>query len=226
MSKQLPTAVKLSSRTERALARRAADGDRSAYLDLFMHYLPSLSRFVRHQVRYGEETGQVEQGLIDPRGIVDQVYIAGLRTLDSKPRRLTFRNWLRYLALRILRQQIRVEHQEEPIGLALERLVQLDDNVDTELWEFYQPDDICAVEDILEDGNGSPESEIERQETAAEIERQIDLLPEPQRELLRLRLMEGLHADEIAALKNLSSTAVQQSLREACQVIRQNLSAQ
>ena len=225
MSKQVPTAVKVDSRTERALARRAADGDRTAYLELFMHHLPSLGRYVRHEVRYGEETGQVEQGLIDPRAIVDQVYIAGLRTLDSKPRRMTFRSWLRYLALRILRQQILIEHQEEPIGLALERLVQFDDNVDTDLWEFYQPDDICAVEDILEDGSGNPESEIERRETAAEIERQIDLLPEPQRELLRLRLMEGLHADEIAALKDLSPAAVQQSLREACQVIRQNLSA-
>ncbi len=217
------TSVVAVRKREPTLIRLARQGDRDAYIDLFVRHLPSLDRFVRHEIHYAEKAGIVQHGLIDPCDITDQVYIAGMRNLQDKPVRTTFRNWLRFLALRIIKQQIRIEHQEGPNGLALERMIAPAGKTDTEFWEFYQPDDVYAVEDVLGDGRGDPASEVERQETAAEITEGIAALPDDLRELLQLRLLEGMHADEIAALKSASPAAVQNALRQACEVLRGQL---
>ncbi len=217
------TSVAAVRKREPTLTRLARQGDRDAYLELFVRYLPSLDRFVRHEIHYAEKTGIVQRGLIDPCDVTDQVYIAGMKSLKAKPGRMAFRNWLRYLALHIIKQQIRIEHKEGPNHLALERMVAPAGNTDTEFWEFYQPDDLYALEDVLGDGHGDPVQELERQETAAEIAQGIAALPDKLRELLQLRLMEGLHADEIAALKSDSPLAVQTALRQACEVLRAQL---
>ncbi len=217
------TKIESDRKREPTLIRLARQGDRDAYLDLFVRHLPSLDRFVRHEIHYAEKAGIVQHGLIDPCDITDQVYIAGMRNLQDKPARTTARNWFRFLALRIIKQQIRTEHQEGPNGLALERMIAPPGKTDTEFWEFYQPDDLYAVEDVLGDARGDPAYELERQETNAEIEQGIAALPDELRELLQLRLLEGMHADEIAALKSASPVAVQDALRKACEVLRGQL---
>ncbi len=220
------TTVEQYKKRVTTLTRLARQGDRDAYLDLFVRYLPSLDRFVRHEIHYAEKAGILQQGLIDPCDVTDQVYIAGMRSLKDKPARMSFRNWLCYLALCILKQQIRIEHEEGPNGLALERMVAPAGKTDSEFWEFYQPDDLYAVEDMLGDARGDPANELERQETAAEIAQGIAALPDELRELLQLRLLEGLHAEEIAALKSASPVAIQMALRQACEVLRGQLGPQ
>ncbi|MGB8647238.1 MAG: sigma factor-like helix-turn-helix DNA-binding protein [Anaerolineae bacterium] len=205
---------------ERTLTRLARAGDRNAYLDLFVRYLSSLDLFVRHEIHYAEKGGMIERGLLDPCAVIDQVYIAGLDGVKAKPARMAFRVWLRYLALHIIRQQVRVERGEKPAGVTLEQMAPPSGNMDTELWEFYQPDEGFAMEDLLGDPRSNPEQELEQRETVAEIEQEIDTLPVELREMLRLRLMEGMHADEIAALRNESPVAVQAALRQACEVLR------
>ncbi len=209
---------------DRALLRRAGKGDREAYLHLFLQHLPSLDRFVRHQIRYAEKIGAVERGLIDPCAIVDQVYIAALSSLKQIPAKTSFRLWLRYLAVHILRQQIRIEHEEEPIGPVIERGLQPTGNVDGDLWEFYQPDDVVSNEDLLSDASAAdPLIWLEQRETTSEIEQKMNDLPLELREAVTLRLIEGLDATEIATLKNTSTDAIRQAIRDACAAIRREI---
>jgi RNA polymerase sigma factor (sigma-70 family) len=199
--------------------------DRETFLHLFLQQLPALDRFVRHTVRHAEQTGAAERGLVDPCAIIDQVYIAALADLKKIPAQKTFDQWLRYLALHIARQQIRLEHSAEPLGLTLERPLQENGNVDSDLWEFYQPDDVVSVEDVVNDRSAlDPAQLLERRETESEIERWIDELPPELREALRLRLFEGLNATEIAALKNRSMDDIRQAIRDACAVVRERAS--
>jgi len=211
-------------RVNRTLLRRVRAGDREAYLQLFLQHLPGLDRFVRHIIRYAEKIGAVESGLIDPSSIIDQVYIAALADLKKMPAKTTFDNWLRYLALHITRQQIRLEHEAEPSGPDLERPWLTNANVDNDLWEFYQPDDVFSVEDVLVGGTATdPEQMLEQSETESEIRQWIEELPPELREALQLRLIEGLNAAEIAQLKHDSMDNVRQAIRDACAAVRERL---
>lgn len=208
------------SKPEQKLLTLARGGDRTAYLHLFMASLPDLDRFTRHEIHYSETIGAVERGLIDPCAILDQVYIAGLNMLSKMPK-LSFRVWLRYLALHILRQQVRVEHREEPAGLSLEDSLQQDASEDTDLWEFYQPDDVLKVEDMVEDPSSTdPESVLESRETETEIEDRINTLPSEMRELLKLRFLEGLSVNEIAKTMRLAPEDVRRTMQQACEALR------
>jgi RNA polymerase sigma factor (sigma-70 family) len=205
----------------RTLLREAHAGDRSAYLQLFLQHLPALDRFVRHTIRYAEKIGAVESGLIDPCAIIDQVYIAALADLKRMPADTTFGSWLRYLALHITRQQIRSERDAEPAGLALERSWPANDDIDNDLWEFYQPDDVVSVEDVLNDRSATdPMQLVEQRETQQEIEQWIRELPPELREALQLRLIEGLDATEIAKLKHETTDDIRQAIRDACAAVR------
>jgi RNA polymerase sigma factor (sigma-70 family) len=203
------------------LLARARKGERTAYLHLFMSQLPDLDRFIRHEIRYSETIGAVEIGLIDPCAIIDQVYIAALNTIKKMPAKTSFRAWLRYLALHILRQQVRIEHKEEPLGPHIEHSLEQDGAVDTDLWEFYQPDDVSNVEDVLVDPSASdPEAVLELRESEDEIEKTISQLPSELSDLLRLRLIEGLSIDKIAALQNKPPAAIRLGMQEACEALR------
>ena len=221
------TRSKPQPKVELKLLTRARKGERKAYLVLFMSQLPSLDRFIHHEIRYTETIGAVERGLIDPCAIIDQVYIAALNTLADIPAKMSFRTWLRYLALHILRQQVRIEHKEEPVGLYIERSLGQNGTVDTDLWEYYQPDDVSNVEDLLIDQSASdPEALVELRETESEIEETINQLPSELRELLMLRMIEGLSIDEIAALKDKPPAIVHQAMHEACETLRRITTAQ
>jgi RNA polymerase sigma factor (sigma-70 family) len=214
------TPLGTDSKSERKLLVLARKGDRKAYLELFTQDLPSLNRFVRHEIHYSESIGAVERGLIDPSAIIDQVYIAALNTISEIPAKTAFRSWLRYLGLHILRQQVRIEHREEPAGLSIEHSVAQDDSVDTELWEYYQPDDVTNVEDLVVDHSAlDPEALMELHETAKEIEQSINQLPAELREPMRLRKIEGLEIDEIAALLIKTPAEILQALQEAAQAL-------
>jgi RNA polymerase sigma factor (sigma-70 family) len=209
------------SAVEKKLLTRARKGDRQAYLHLFMSHLPGLDRFIRHEIRYSESIGAVERGLIDPRAIIDQVYIAALSSLAQMPSKMTSRDWLRYLAIHILRQQVRLEHQEEPAGPNLERPLRQDGTVDTDLWEYYQPDDVVNVEDVLVDASATdPEALLELRETENEVEQTINQLPPELRDLLKLRMIEGLSVDEIAVLKGRPAPVIRQGVHEAIEALR------
>ncbi len=213
---------KAGRRQQGGLIIQAAGGDREAYLHLFLQELPALDRFVRHTIRYVEKTGAVERGLIDPCGVVDQVYIAGLANLKKMPAKVKFGGWLRYLALYITRQQIRIEHDSTPAGPVLEGAWQEAGNPDGDLWEFYQPDDVFSVEDIINArSTDDPALLLERRETESEIEQWIQELPPELREALVLRLVEGLDAAEIAARNNSSTDDVRQAIRNACAAVRE-----
>lgn len=209
------------SAVEKQLLTRARKGDRQAYLHLFMSHLASLDRFVRHEIHYLESIGGVERGLIDPRAIIDQVYIAAISSLAQMPPRMTSRDWLRYLAFHILRQQIRIEHQEEPAGPNVERPLERDGTVDTDLWEYYQPDDVVNVEDVLVDTSATdPEALLELRETENEVEQTISQLPAELRELMMLRMIQGLTVEEIAVLKDRPAPAIRQAVHEGIEALR------
>lgn len=211
------------SPTERTLLLRAHDGDRIAFRDLFLRNLPKFQSFVAREIRYYENLGVIERSLLDPRAVVDQVYLAAFHNLKHRSPKMSFRAWLRELALNVTRQQAQWEHNEEPPGPSLERTAHITgQNLDTEFWEFYQPDDVISVEDTVADkNNGNPEDWIEGREMVEEIEGKVNKLDPDLRDVFVLRVIEGLSIEEIAVLKRKPETVIRQYLHDAKEELKQ-----
>lgn len=210
-----------SARDESELIALAQEGTRSAYLELFLRHLPALERYVKREIRYLENAGSIEPDLLDHRAVIDQVYIAALENLKRMPPTASFRGWLRYLATHILEKNARLELAEESAGLALEGLAPSDDNIDSELWEYYQPDDVVRLEDTVQDSSAqTPEEWLQWREAADELQDKLNTLPAEVREAFVLRVIEGLSVDEIAEMKKKPPTVIRQAIHDAREALR------
>jgi RNA polymerase sigma-70 factor (ECF subfamily) len=71
-----------------------------------------------------------------------------------------------------------------------------------------------------------PESRVASRELGALLERCIDQLPDGYRQVLVLRLVEGLDTDDTAAVLDLSAEAVKQRLHRARGMMQQSVEAE
>src|SRR6266511_3485179 len=100
--------------------QRAQGGDRQAFIALAEQHLPALYRFVAREIRYHEALGNLAPDEVDVEDVLDEVFLTALRQLHRRPRRATFKGWLRHLALQKLRRVIRASRgrrRYEPVHL-------------------------------------------------------------------------------------------------------------
>lgn len=96
--------------------------------------------------------------------------------------------------------------------------------IDSEYQEYYQPDEIVKVEDIVIDENAEiPEQKIEYEEIESYIDRLLSQLPADWREAFILIEREGLTAEEIAKTRKIKVESVNRDLRMATSFLREKL---
>ena len=95
---------------------------------------------------------------------------------------------------------------------------------DEEMFEFYQPDDVLMLEDLLaDDGGTDPETEVDRHDIAMALHRAIaDLAPVERRVLYRMYLEDATIA-ETAVLFGLTETEVAEIAENAGATLRARL---
>ncbi len=105
----------------------------------------------------------------------------------------------------------------------LEKTVEIHD-LDTELYEYYQPDDVVKVEDVIPDPTSpEPEDWYEEEEIEETVDRVISLLPNRWRQALQLVEMEGFSPEEVAMIQGVPAEQVKQEVENAKQFIREKL---
>ncbi len=188
-------------------------------------YLAHLYAFVRREIAYYESLGLLREGELTAEDVVDEVIEAALSLWEKRPKG-SLRPWLLQLALRRLRQYLQAARQRPSEEIPLEELVPQEDwstlDLDTEIWEFYEPDDVVAWEDLLPDPSTLPPEEY----VAAEEEplgAALLALPPRVREVFVLYALDGLREDEIARLYGWSIHKVKQHLAQARDLLREQL---
>ncbi len=190
-------------------------------------YLKHLYAFVRRELRYYESLGLLPEGELQPADIVDDVIEAALSLWDARPAG-SLRPWLLQLALRRLRQYLQAARSRPSADIPLEELVPQEDwstlERDTEIWEFYEPDDVLAWEDILPDPTAPPPDEFV---LAAELDEPLQTalasLGPRAREVFVLYALEGLTEEEIARLYGWDVEQVKRYLAMARDQLRERL---
>jgi RNA polymerase sigma-70 factor (ECF subfamily) len=188
------------------LLRRAGHGDRRARGALLQRHRGRLRRMValRMDPRLAAR--------VDPSDVVQETLAEADRRLDGylRERPLPFYPWLRQLAqdrlieqhrrhVRAGRRSVTREEAEAP-GLSAASALEL-------------------AERLLSPAE-SPSAALQRQELADRARAALDVLPEPDREVLVLRYLEQLPAREVGSVLGVSEAAAKKRALRALQRLR------
>jgi RNA polymerase sigma factor (sigma-70 family) len=97
------------------------------------------------------------------------------------------------------------------------------EEIDTELYEFYQPDDIVHVEDIIPDTIETPDEEVEEEEMQKAIDHVLSVLPDKWRQAFRLIELEGFSPEEVAMIQDRSVEEVKKEVEMARAFVSEKL---
>lgn len=154
-------------------ARDAAEADRrQLFFDLIEDHLDTVYDTVRRELTYLECSGSVPAGYLSVGDIVDATILNGLNRFERRPTEFSVRDWLTQRAFETV-------EAEAPAGEPTES--------DEEMFEFYQPDDVLLLEELVaDDGGDDPETAVAKRQDALAFHRAIAGLPALWRRVLFL----------------------------------------
>src|SRR5262249_20884117 len=194
----------VTSDTEELL-RRVANGDGAARDQLLERFRGRLRRMVTTQfdVRLAAR--------VDPSDVVQETLTEAASQLNRylKERPLPFHRWLRQLAQRRLIEL----HRRH--GRAQRRTVTREDAV-----SGLADESALALVERLFGRHSNPSAGLCRKERRDRVQRALAALPKPDREVLVLRILEGLPTRETAAVIGISEVAVRSRQVRALERLR------
>ncbi len=175
------------------LLQRAADGDPGARDQLLERHRRRLRRMV--VVRFDPRLG----ARLDPSDVVQETLAEAAAQLENylRARPLPFYAWLRQLAERRLIELHRRHVQAQRRSVTRE-----------EAGALVADRSALALAERLADRHSSPSAGLRRQERRERVRAALAALPDHDREVLVLRILEGLPTRDTAAVLGVSEVAV------------------
>lgn len=213
-------------------ARDAAEADRrKLFFDLIEDHLDTVYDVVRRELTYLECSGSVPEGYLSVRDLVDATILKGLERFEQRPTRFSIGDWLTRLALDTIEEEARAARRAGPeaaVSLEAEPEQPAVDPTgsDQEMYEFYQPDEVLRLEDLVVDESATDaETEAERHEAARMLHRAIAQLPALWRRVLihvdlndttseAAAALDGLEKDEVARIGDAARAFLRDRLAE------------
>ena len=135
------------------------------------------------------------------------------------------RNLLRRMYSAIARRVGELVQSSGPATESIERIVRPRKPGDDDYFEFYQPDEVTSLEDILADPRElSAEDRAERELLAEQIEQLTSSLPASWREAFVLSREEGFSEEEVAMMQGCGVDTVKERIELARRFLRGRLS--
>lgn len=174
-------------------ARDAAEADRrQLFFDLIEDHLDTVYDTVRRELTYLECSGSVPAGYLSVGDIVDATILNGLNRFKRRPTEFSVRDWLTQLAFETVEAEAQAARRAVPedaasIYEAPEAPGGEPTEADEEMFEFYQPDDVLLLEELVADeGGDDPEAAVAKRQEALAFHRAIAGLPALWRRVLFL----------------------------------------
>ena len=198
-------------------------GDRAAFMALLERHINGLYRFAARELRYHEALGDLLPGEVLPEEIVDEEALRALRRAPRMPRQVSFKGWLRLLALRAIDDRVRrLRRQHTMEAVSLQQPVRTGQRGD----EYFQLDYAPTWADVLPASTLPPEQTVVLRETWQELELALNQLPPDQRLAFVLHAIEGVGYAEIAAITHQPRDAVKAAYHAAREALRQRFANQ
>jgi RNA polymerase sigma-70 factor (ECF subfamily) len=182
-----------ASPDEAALVRRLRAGDEAAFEELVRRHHPAMLRVARTYVR---DRAVAEE-------VVQETWLAALAGLDRFEERSSLKTWL----FRILANRARTRAVREARSLPFSALAAAEADGDEPAVDpdrFLDPHGPSPWAAPPADWRGLPEERLLAGETLARVAAAIEALPPAQREVIRLRDVEGWSAPEVAEALEIS----------------------
>ncbi|UVV70664.1 flagellar biosynthesis protein FliA [Brucella anthropi] len=213
-------------------ARDRAEAERrTLYFGLIENNLDAVYDTVRRELIYLEANGSVREGLLNVGDLVDTTILKGLERFEQRPAKFSTGDWLTRLAFETIDASAREASHALPdsaasLDAAPEAPAQDPTEADQEMFEFYQPDDVPRLEDLVADSSAAdPEAEAARREEALALHRAIAALPSLwRRVLLRLELEKDT-AENVSHILGIPEEDVRRVAESARAQIREKMHA-
>jgi len=191
----------------------------STWFDQINPYLNELHDFAVREVTYLQALGDLTPADIQPDELVDEVLVSAFEKNQEKSEDMDDKAWLFKLMLEILDrecQQSKIRRQT----VSLEKVIPEED-IDTQIYEFYQPDEVLKLEDLIPvSGEVSSDvgltQEIEEQQ---QLQKSLAQLPRNWRRALMLTNNIGFTQAQVAAIMNLEESLIANMIEMARQFI-------
>ena len=129
------------------------------WFDQVREWLPALYDFSRREIIYLQNSDDLLPTDIQPDELVDEVLVEAYKNQDAKPEQLDLRAWLFQLAIQVLDREVE-KSRNRRLAISLEEEVP-DDEIDEHIYEFYQPDEVLKIEDLIGVVDHVPEEEVD-----------------------------------------------------------------
>ncbi|MBI4455913.1 MAG: HPF/RaiA family ribosome-associated protein [Acidobacteria bacterium] len=183
--------------------------------------LDKVENYIRRELYHQVLMGNFPAGLVQPQAVLDEVFLEVRSRVTSKPPNWTVEQWMIQIArdkLQKRAQDLEVSREETHVEEAAENVPRWED----EPLNFYQPDEVLRVEDLLPSENSvTPEELLAQHEREEQLQEAIAQLPDSIRESFVLFALEGFNSDEIAMITRKTQGRVLEEVQEAQSLLRQ-----
>lgn len=184
---------RMAASDEADLVRRAREGDRDAAEDLLLRHELLVFRVCAHLLPSGE----------DVESAVQETFLRALRSLDRFSGGTQFASWLVAIATNLCRDRLRRRRLVPFLPL-----------------EHDDEDDGSGPIAVLASSSPDPERAAIARQAVGRVRREVDRLPQRQREVFALRFFAGLALEEIAAALTVDVGTVKTHLHRAVHRVR------
>ncbi|CAB3807524.1 hypothetical protein LMG28688_06563 [Paraburkholderia caffeinitolerans] len=190
--------------------------------------LAPLQRFVQREIAYLQARGDLAAGDPTVDDIVDEALARACERRAERPRRLEPLQWLYQIALERLADEVAHRQSEEGRCISLEgrlpvRLHEPHEDDDELLFEYWQPDEVLRLEDVVPATDGSPEDVVMTRELRELVATLLAELPEPWRRAVTLCRLEAQPADAAAQVLGITEPELEDRLAHADAFLRARL---
>lgn len=188
--------------------------------------LDKVENYIRREIFHQAVLDGLPPGLIQPQALMDDVFLHVTSQAHLRPENVPVDQWMFQIAREKVRERLEsLERAEEEYHLE-ERSDEVSPWDDEDL-NFYQPDEVLRLEDVLPDAHSSdPEQLMAWEESEEQLLRAIAHLPAVVRESFVLYALDGFSSDEVAMITGKTPQEILADVETARAELRQKLFSQ
>ncbi|NOX37459.1 MAG: hypothetical protein GXO78_07975 [Calditrichaeota bacterium] len=191
------------------------------YLQIVLRLLRRLYNFTRREIQMNIYQGMIRPGDVLVSEVLDEAVVAVFNELPAEYDELWIERALFRKIIQIVNRKVK-ERRARPVPL--EKKVTAVEDLDTELYEFYQPDFLLRLEDLVPDNLfPEPDKVYEEEDLKRFVQQTLSGLPEKWRQAFTLMVFEEFTPEEVAMIQGVTPEEVQKYVRYAREYLRERL---
>jgi RNA polymerase sigma factor (sigma-70 family) len=207
--------------SEAELRGLASEGNKEEFFKQITQLLGPLKDYIKRQLRIAYLNLQLRrEGVYNSDDILDETILAAYQDFDKKPKDLSLEQWLYQVANEKLESYLKRTSAQEKGRRSLESLAEKEESTLEERMTTDAEGEVMLDEDLYDTEyhlqpeftpptyQDDPSEVVEREEEIREIVRALSRVPERERMVFELYVIEGFSKEEVAGIARLPADEV------------------